>query len=159
MKKAYNVYSILGKTVRKAAMLTSVLALCFLFSGPLSAQSAPDAITDLTVAEDMRVSFDRLDPNSIDESAIGIVHGLLETLLEDMKTNGATMTMSEEMEISLRTTLLTQLSKGLKMGTSFRPAFVRSTSAMEHQFTSFNAAVYKGPSTQVIAENILGNFF
>jgi len=40
MKKAYNVYSILGKTVSKAAMLTSVFALCFLFSGQMFSQSA-----------------------------------------------------------------------------------------------------------------------
>ncbi len=163
MKKAYNVYSILGKAVSKAAMLTSVFALCFLFSGQAFSQaSAPDAIFDdattMELMSTVRSNSERLNPASITpDGAQSIARALYQEFKADYNpdTEG-----NQEIEMEIRKVFVTTLVDQLNKSIVFDQAFTRAQSAAQLRFMKYGSGAYTGPNTvPVIAEEIIAKFF
>ena len=173
MKKAYNVYSILGKAVSKAAMLTSVFALCFLFSGEMLGQtpalgsknSSSTGQNDFLDYQGVSVPYtaftdnvERLDLNLIErENAVPIVENLLEQL--SPSSVNSSDDASEEMENGIRVTFLETLHDKLVSDMKFDQAFKAGLESASIQYSSFNVSLYNGPTVNTIAEGYITNFF
>jgi len=163
MKKAYNVYSILEKTVSKVAMLTSVFALCFLFSGQVYSQaSPPDAIFSndqmADIMSTVRVNHDRLNPASTEpEAALLIARALWE---EHKATLDLTADVNAEIDYEVKNVFLRRFVGALKKGDAFEKSFIHGRTDAELQFSSYGPGVYTGVNTvSVLANEILGKFF
>ncbi len=179
MKKAYNVYSFLGKTVTKAAMVTSVFALCFLLAGQVYGQAPSPAIgpktftagpgqnvgqTDFELYAGVNVPYNslqtnqsRLNPELIrSENATPIASNLFE---QHNTTFNVGANESAEMEFELRRVFLQHFAGSLRQGVEFNTAFTNGLEKMTAQFGAYDNSLYKGPSLNAIAENYIANFF
>lgn len=169
MKKAYNVYSILGKTVSKAAMLTSVFALCFLFSGQVFSQSTY-AHTNQALQTDyeqhigvtvpystLHDNQERLDATLVKpENALPIV---MDLSASHSASYNAAANASQEMEFELRRVFLVNLASQFKQGALFNTAFNTASLKMAEQMSSYDASLYAGPTLKAITEGYIVNFF
>jgi len=175
MKKAYNVYSILGKTVSKAAMVTSVFALCFLVFGTASAQTvAPAGPKSTTQSQQFASDYeqhigqsvpysaltdnlDRLDSDLVkNENAVSIAKQLFDN--HNATANQAS-NASQEMEHELRSVFLKNFAGNLKRGEVFSSSFNAAATEMAQQFGAYDSSLYTGPTLNAIAESYLSNFF
>jgi len=162
-------------SVSKAALMTSMFALCFLFAQNLSAQSPTPAVgaksgstqgasdyeTHLGIASPSGVlqqNYSRLDEaKTSQDNALGIVKELLEN--HDSSFLPSVSDASYEIEFGTRRALLFNFATALKKGTEFSSAFASGMTEMAIQHDRYDSAQYKGPSLEVIAEGYLANFY
>ncbi len=156
MKKAYNVYFNFERTFVKAAMLTSLFALCFLFSGTMSAQQSSPYEISIGLDADVKDQLHDLDADLIaDDVAVSAVRNLYKNHLS---TSNPTMSLSQEIEYSIRSVFLSSMVNMLGSGQSFAISLSYASSMLEAQVVGIDMSQYDGPTVNAIIEGYLINF-